>query len=428
MIDLVIKDTRLRGEPELMDIGIDDGKISQIDTEITDTAEKTIDTNGGLTSPGFVDCHKHPAKAYAARGGLAPEGYDRPFSHRDIHEYHRRYAAGQSVGDIAANITENIEFAVRNGSTKVRTHIKIGHGEYAEKEMKSLRAFLEAMDETSDIVDHQLVIGLHISPDHKSIVQDEARELLAKALEIGLDHNGITRKNLLLGGHDPATREYEFDRPFEVWFDIADEYDIDVDFHIQDPGQLGKLTLERLVAKTIKNDWQGRVTASHCYCLSHIPQWQVRDLIALLEEAQIKVVTCFQSTQTNMPLKALFEHEIPVGHGTDNDGDFVFPYECSDPVLAAFILANKLQGDKNLAEFYRWYDTNDGMDQLWGMMTDGGAKIWGNEAEYGVEVENTADLVVFDEPSPQWAIHRQATNRYVIKNGVIVAQNGSLVM
>lgn len=427
MTELLIQDTRLRGQSETLDIAIDDGKITQIAPEIPKTAEKTINAAGGLTSPGFVDCHKHPAKAYAARGGVQPEGLDEPFSQRDIHALHRDYAANTTVEELTKNIVENIELAVRNGSTKVRTHVKVGHGDYAENEMKGLLAFLDSLADTEDIVDHQLVIGLHISAEHKSIVQPAARDVLCESLEIALEHEGIMRENLLLGGHDPATREHEFDRPFEVWFDIASEYDLDVDFHIQDPGQLGKLTLERLAAKAIKHDYQNRVTASHAYCLSHIPSWQVDDLIPVLNEAGIKVVTCFGSTQTNMPLRELFEHDVPVGHGTDNDADYVFPYEISDPVLAALIIANKLQGDKNLAEDYRWYDTNHGMDQLWGMITNGSAQIWGDESNYGIEKGNPADLVIFDEPSPQWAIHKQATKRYVIKNGDIVARNGSLV-
>lgn len=70
----MIRNTRLRGKNETVDIAINDGKISQIDSKITKTAEKTIETSGGLPSPGFVDCHKHPAKAYASRTESNPMG------------------------------------------------------------------------------------------------------------------------------------------------------------------------------------------------------------------------------------------------------------------------------------------------------------------------------------------------------------------
>jgi len=62
---------------------------------------------------------------------------------------------------------------------------------------------------------------------------------------------------------------------------------------------------------------------------------------------------------------------------------------------------------------------------LWTVLTYQGAEILGIEG-YGIQEGNRADMVVLNEPSPEWAIARHACPRYVLKDGSVVAENGQL--
>lgn len=57
------------------DIGISNGKIAAIETEISDSAaQKVIDTKGNIVVPGLIDIHAHPAEGLADVG-VNPDQY-----------------------------------------------------------------------------------------------------------------------------------------------------------------------------------------------------------------------------------------------------------------------------------------------------------------------------------------------------------------
>ncbi|MGM0902065.1 MAG: dihydroorotase [Bacillota bacterium] len=61
-MSIIIKNGLLltnEGELRKAELYIADGKIKEIDDEITETADETIDANGKIIAPGFVDLHVH---------------------------------------------------------------------------------------------------------------------------------------------------------------------------------------------------------------------------------------------------------------------------------------------------------------------------------------------------------------------------------
>jgi predicted amidohydrolase YtcJ len=129
-----------------------------------------------------------------------------------------------------------------------------------------------------------------------------------------------------------------------------------------------------------------------------------------------------------MPVRTMLSmKDVILGHGTDNDRDFVFAQGNADSVEALLVEMDKLHGDRAFTEEYRWFESNEGMAALWDMITYQGARVLGIEDEYGIEEGNPANLVVFDEPSPQWTITTGGTREYVIKDGTVVAEDGSIL-
>jgi cytosine/adenosine deaminase-related metal-dependent hydrolase len=127
-----------------------------------------------------------------------------------------------------------------------------------------------------------------------------------------------------------------------------------------------------------------------------------------------------------MPYRELATEGVTVGQGTDNDRDYVILHGTADQLEGAMVQANKLLVDNRSTPEYRWYASNSGLQLLWRMITSESAALVGN-TQYGIAEGVPADLVVFDRPSPEWAIATQATKRYVIKNGNIVAQDGEIL-
>jgi cytosine/adenosine deaminase-related metal-dependent hydrolase len=318
---------------------------------------------------------------------------------------------------IEQKAVRNLKTAVASGTTHIRSHISIDH----PTETENMRASIRAVERASDIVDVQLVPmasnGINQTPG--------SEDLLEEAIKMGIESEAVD--DVLVGGADPANRNRDVESTLESWFNIAKTYDIGIDLHIQDGGTLGNYTLEKLLEHVDKHGYDGRVTASHSFALAHLPDWMLDDLIESSLAKDLKYVTCYSSTRSSMPIKELIERGVTLGHGTDNDQDFVIVHGGSDILQAALIEVFKLHGDRDLDEVYREYETNQGLELVWDMVTNQGADVLDIQDSYGIEEGSPADLVVFDEPSPQWSIIRQASRSYVIKGGNIVARDGEVV-
>jgi cytosine/adenosine deaminase-related metal-dependent hydrolase len=416
--DIVIENAYILERNDVVDIAIADGRIAEISGKLSVAdADRVIDAGGNFVSPGLIDCHMHIDKSFAAEGERFPKGNDDTFRFDRIAEQERTYFDESTVDQIRENAIRDIEMAVVAGSTYLRSHISV---DTDVRGIDNMRAAVDARERTSAIADLQLV------PGGRDDLTQEGQAVLHEAVEMGSDAS--IPNPVLVGGSDPASRNNDIERSLENWFQIADEHDVELDLHVHDGGTLGVYTLERILAHMRRSDYRGRVTASHSYALAHIPEWRVKEVLTEAADCGLKFVTCYQSTRTEMPVRTmLMMKDVVLGHGTDNDRDFVFAQGSADSVQAMFVELNKLHGDRTFAEEYRWFESNEGLAALWDMITYQGARVLGIEDEYGIEEGNPGNLVVFDKPSPQWAIISDVTREYVIKDGVVVARNGELV-
>jgi cytosine/adenosine deaminase-related metal-dependent hydrolase len=405
--DLIIRNGYVWERKNVVDVAIDDDTIVNVSPETDATGDVEIDAEGNVVSSGLVDSHVHLDKALAADGERFPRGSDESYSVESMIEHENRHYEESSFDDLVRNAVKDVRMAVAAGSTYLRSHVAVD----PDLRSDNVRATLEAKEKVNDIADVQLCI------------YGEGEDLLRESIETSLER--APREDVLLGGIDPASRHNDVERTLERWFEIATDYDIGIDLHIQDGGTLGIYTLERLIEYIEEYDYQGRVTASHCFCLAHAPEPWWDQIVEKITSVDLKVVTCYNSTRADMPIKELTQSEVTVGHGTDNHRDFVSTHGNADSVEAALIEANKLHGDSPFEDDYRWFGTNAGLAVLWDMMTTAGAKVLDVD-DYGVKEGTSADLVVWDAQSPQWVINKQATRRYVLKDGTVVAEDGEL--
>lgn len=421
--DTIIHNCYLNKTSKIVDIGIDDGEIRAVESDLDVTASNTIDADDNLVTPSFTDCHMHTDRSFAICGDRHLVGNDYEpdavgLRSSYTHDGFDDHFADLSVDELTKNIVRDIEGAVANGTGYVRTHAILDHVD----DTMIMEATLNAREELDGVVDLQVVP--FIAGD---LLGDEAgREQLFEAIEMGLDR--MDKDDLLLGGIGTGSGEgKQIDQTIDEWFEIATRYDLDIDVHIQDHGSLGAYIIEELIAATERHEYQGRITGSHCYALADIPeQWQTKTM-ELIDDVDMNLTTCFSSTPCDWPVREILDHDISVGHGTDNTHDFIMPYGVSDSVQGILIESIKLTHFEEYAEDIYYYQSNEGLQALWSLITHEGAEVLGVSDSYGIEVGNPADIVVLDEPSPEWAITRQATPQFVLKGGDIVAKNGELL-
>lgn len=419
--DILLRNGYTVEHDAVVDVGVADGVIEAIDADGLDgDADRVVDVDGGFVSPGLVDPHKHIDRALVAEGECVPRGNEAAFDMDRSLEHERAYYADATVDDVAETAARNLEMAVSHGTTHVRSHLTV------DPDLRGtdcVEAAVRARSMADDVVDLQLVPG---SYEDRT---PAGRRALEDAIELATDddrHNAV-----LLGGSNPAARTGDLDGTLELWFDLAERHDVDVDVHVDEEGTLGGYTLERLADRAEARGYEGRVTAVHAYGLAAMPRARAREVVERCAEVGMGLITCYNSVRTGMPMRDLLTTEgVAFAHGTDNDRDFVLPHGNANQVEAANVLVHKLHGARERHDpdgAYRWLESNPGLGHLWEMVTYGGARILGVEAEYGVREGTPADLAVFDSPSPQWAVVDADDPTHVLKDGRVVAEDGEVL-
>lgn len=417
-VDIIIKNGYVVNREAVVDIAIDDGRIQTVADTIDTACEREINADGRLTAPGFIDAHLHLDKACGAYGDRVPRGHQDPFTFESIAEHEREHFTTATTEEITENALRNIQHAVGAGSTILRTHVNVDRPYLG---LQNLRATVSARDRASELADIQVTpMG-----GGTAILEEETESRLRTAIALAREDAG-SDEDVLVGGYDPPETHTRFDEIARRWFEIATDLDTDIDVHIQNGGTLGVSALERLVEMGNEHRFNGRTTVSHGFALAHAPGWKQEELIEQLGGRSRGVVVCYQTVRSGMPLRKMLDKNVCIGHGTDNFRDFVFPHGNADQLEGILTLANKLQGDRPFAEVYRWFETTEGLRALWDVLTHRGAELLG-VSDYGIAEGNRGDLVVLDAPSPEWAIATDANRSFVIKNGVLVATDGTIL-
>ncbi len=408
--ELIIRDGYLSDRETVVDISIADGKILSIADSLEDNADREINASGRLVSSGLVDAHFHTDMALAATGERLPK-YEYETTDRNILiQKSKEYFVEQSPDEIRSQIRKAVKLAVRNGVLHLRNHVYLD----STVGTKVIEATLDVQKELEDLVDMEV-----IAFPQQGFLRDQGSQQVAhKAINMGAD---------LVGGIDPGTINNDIQKTIDTWFDIATNHDVDIDAHLHDRGALGMYTLERIADRTIKEGYEGRVTASHCYALAdaadengkyHGPSLDT--VLNKLATANIDIVTCYQSTRPGMPVSQFDKRNLIMAHGTDGARQVWGPFGNVNSLEAMLVNSIKLNLDSS-----QNFKTNKGLQQLWNLITTNGAEVMNIKETYPIKPGKPADIVVHDAKSPQWAIIKAPKPHYVIKDGQIVSQNES---
>jgi cytosine/creatinine deaminase len=377
--DIVFRNARTRAAPEPVDIGISGGKIAAIAPKLSCEGAE-IDAAGRLVLAGFVETHIHLDKACL----LGRCGHD----HGSVSEAIRAVAAMKrdfTVEDIYARGRKVIERAATYGTTRMRTHVEIDpriglRGFEAVKALK--RDYAWALD-----------LSICAFPQEGLTNDCGTEDLLVTAL-----HNGAD----LIGGC--PYMDTNPDAQLEKLFDLAQEFDVDIDLHLDFDLDPSWWHLDEVCRQTERRNYQGRVAVGHATKLSALPPDRFKAAAQQLAKAGVAVTVLPATDLYLMGRDAT--HNVPRG--------LTAAHRLVETGVLCSIATNNVQnpftpfGDASLLRMANLYANAahagiSDFDACLDLVTDLPARLM-NLHDYGIEVGNPADLVILNTDSASNAI------------------------
>ena len=390
--DLIFRNARTRSAATTVDIGVTGGRIAAIEPRLACEAAE-IEVGGKLALPGFVDTHIHLDKACL----LGRCGHD----HGSVAEAIAAVAAMKrdfTVEDVYARGARVIERAIVHGTTRMRTHVEIDpriglRGFEAVKALK--RDYAWAID-----------LSICVFPQEGLTNDPGAEELLIAALRDGGE---------AIGGcpymdTDPNAH-------LEKLFDLAQEFDVDIDLHLDFDLDPSWWHLEEVCRQTERRNYQGRVAIGHATKLSALPPDRLKAATARLAKSGV-AVTVLPATDLylmgrdathNAPrgltvAHKLVENGVVCSVATNNVLNPFTPFGDASLLRMANFYANVAHA--GISEF----------DACLDLVTDLPARLM-NLRDYGIAPGNPADLIILDTDSGANAIAELPDMLMGFKNG-----------
>ena len=400
-VPLIIRNLRPWNEQELRDLAVVDGFFGSVEEGMV--AERTIDAQGRLAIPGFVEPHIHLDKVLINRSVRPNRSGTLTEAIEIIWERKRSY----TVEEIAHRAGQVIESAIANGVTHLRSHVDVD----TIGGLRPLEGVALARDRYKDFVDIQIVAF----PQEGILRDPGCAELMWQAMEMGAN---------LVGGMPFNERSFgDSVRHIEIAFQIARKFNADIDMHVDETDDPNARTLEVLAEKTIENGWQGRVTAGHTCALAAYPDDYAMTVIEKVARAGIHMISnpatnlMLQGRLDRQPVRRgitrvreLMQHGVNVSFGQDCVCDTFYPFGKDDPLEIAFLMAHAAH-----------MSMPSEIDKVFEMPLTAGATAL-RLKHYGLQPGDRADVVIIDATDITEAIRHQSPRRWVVKRGQLIAE------
>ncbi|MGW5641750.1 amidohydrolase [Saccharopolyspora sp. NPDC003752] len=366
-------------------------------------AGEVVEGRGRLLLPSFSDVHVH---LDSTRIGL-------PF---------RPHTGGPGVWTMMLNDRQNwrtaevplqervagtLERMIARGTTRVRSYAQVD----VDCKLEKFDAVVAAKEKFAGQADVQIMTF----PQAGILREEGTADYLEASLKAGAD---------VIGGIDPCSLDRDPKGHLDVVFGLAEKYQVEVDIHLHEPGHLGVFSTDLVLERTRALGMQGKVTMSHAYELGSVSESVSRRIIDDFAELDIAMATVAPADRNQLSLEALTEAGVRVGLGEDGQRDYWSPYGNCDMLDRTWQLAftNKFRRD-DLIEMSLAVATIGGAS----IMSHDVARLAGVADRPGLAVGDRADLVLVDGETPTSAVMDRGTDRTVLHDGVVVADQLALV-
>lgn len=385
-------------EPAILcDIAVDGSRIAAV-TRSGEGAPReearTVDLDGALVFPGFVDAHVHLDKAHT--WDRAP---NRSGTFAEALETLARDRAGWTRRDLVRRAGFSLRCAWEHGTRAIRTHVDtwLPLSDTSHAAMRDLR------EEWRGRIELQTVPLAGVA--EYCAGQGDA------IADLAVGHGACA-----LGGWSPMSAELP--RQLDRLMAIAAHRAVGLDLHVDENGNPGEEVLRAVAEAVLRNRFPFPVVCGHCCSLSVQDPKRQRSTIALVREAAIRVVS--------LPLCNLYLQDrrgrdfprTPQWRGITLVNDLLdegVPVACaSDNVRDAF----HAFGDFDAAEVYiqsvRLAHLDSRLGQSVGVVTAAAADIIGLPGMGRVAPGAPSHLVVFPARSFSEFLSRPGSARRLV--------------
>ena len=397
MNELLIRGARRWGHDGVGDLRVRDGRIAELGPDLPAApGTPEIDGTGCLVLPGLVDAHAHLDKTlwgtpwHPHQAG--PALWDKISNERTV-------LAGLGLKP-ALQSARILRHMLACGTTHCRTHVDIGP-DIGLAHFHGVMAMREAHREWMDL---QVVAF----PQTGVMIQPGTLALLEQAVREGAQ---------VLGGLDPMGIDRDPKGQLDGLFAIAERHGCELDIHLHDAGALGAATFEMIAERTRALGLKGRVAVSHAFCLGQVDAARLEQLITLLLDNDIAIMSHAPSGPTLFPpLRLLHDRGVRLFTGSDGVRDTWSPLNNGDLLERAYLIAYR-SGFRHDAD----------IELALRMATYGGAQVMGLKG-YGLGLGDAADLLLVPAETAAEAVCFHPARTVVLKRGRVVAQGGRCLL
>lgn len=395
-IETVFTNARLP-DGSLKDIGVASGRIVSLEPAGKATGSaKTVDLQGELVVPGFVEGHIHLDTSFYGDAWIPHKPCTNGF---DVHQRVAFQAENMAqAAPMDQRARNQLDLCIANGATAMRSHVMVD----GSVGLRSLETILKVREEYRDLIDIQLVAF----PQSGILKSTGTPELLDAAFGLGAN---------VIGGLDPASFDRDVTAHLAVVFGIAEKRGVDIDIHLHDAGTLGLFTIEEICARTRALGMGGHVTVSHAYGLGDLQQEVAKKAADLIAASGVSIMTNAPGNHNFPPVALLRKAGVTVFSGSDNIRDSWWPYGDGDMLRRAEIIGYR-------SGFY----TDDELTAAFDVVTAAGARALRLEG-YGLQPGAKADFVTLQAEHIPQAVVSVPKGRRVFKAGRLVAENGVVI-
>ena len=399
---MLIKNVFIENSENKQDVRIGNEKFIEIGSHLASHEnEQTIEANGKLLLPPFIDSHVHLDATLTAG---EPEWNQTGTLFDGIRIWSERKKT-LSREDVKTRAKATIKKQVENGIQVVRSHV-----DTTDPTMTALEALLEVKEEMKDIVEVQLVAF----PQEGVLSYPHGKELLETAVKEGAD---------VIGGipHYEFTRDYGV-QSLHYIAELAEKYDRLIDVHCDEIDDPNSRNLEVLATLAYETGLTDRVTASHTTAMGSYNNAYCYKLFRLLKLAKINMVSnplvnihlggrfdTYPKRRGITRIKDLTEAGINVSFGEDDVKDPWYPMgngNMMDPVHMG-IQAEQMMGYQSILDSYNF-------------VTNNAAKTLHITDHYGIEVGKPANCIILNNDNFYNALNERSEVLYSIRQGKIL--------
>ncbi|MDM0013195.1 amidohydrolase family protein [Variovorax sp. J22P168] len=402
MLDLLIRNATLPDGRSEMSVAVQDGRIAEVTAGLDAPAAQTVDAQGLLLTPHFIDPHFH-------MDATLSYGLPRVNQSGTLLEGIALWGELKPLLKAEALIERALaycDWAVAKGLLAIRSHV-----DTSDASLLAVDALLEVRRQVAPYLDLQLVAF----PQDGVLRSPGGIDNLERALDKGVD---------VVGGIPHFERTMaEGAASVKLLCELAAARGKRVDMHCDESDDPLSRHIETLAFEAQRLGLQGRVTGSHCTSMHSMDNYYVSKLLPLIAESGVAVVSnpliniTLQGRHDSYPKRRgmtrvpeLMAAGVNVAFGHDCVMDPWYGMGSGDMLEVAHMGLHVAQ-----------MTSQAGIRQCFDAVTVNAAKVFGLE-NYGLEAGCDASFVLLQARDPVEAIRLRATRLKVWRRGQLLAE------